>query len=166
MEYAFLKIELLFSTVACKPKIGSWRWVDEFIISDFCVRVRGVSVIVGALRWKKQKNDWPLPGPPDSVRMCNHLEDAAAGFWVVCEELLAWLFCGCVQSEFFLLYASSCYVWKFLSPSVGFIFRCLCAREKKGKKKLLQQFWLFKNLLPASYTRAIFFCLFILFYFF
>lgn len=75
MKYAFLKIELLFSTIACKPKIGSWRWVDEFVISDFCVRGRGVSVIVGVLRWKKQtKNDWPLPGPPDSVRMCNHLE--------------------------------------------------------------------------------------------
>lgn len=88
--------------------------------------------------------------------MCNQLEEADAGFEVVCEEFCVVVFmdvCRVISSSYMQVPA-------MFPPAVVFIFRCLCAKKtKKNKNKLFTAILIVENLLSASYTCAIFFFL-------
>lgn len=165
MEYAFLKIELLFSTVACKPKIGSWRWVDEFIISDFWVRGRGVSVIVGVSRWKKTRKTTDhflarltLLGCAITSRTLMQAPGLCArSCWPGCFVDVCRASCS--------YYMQVPAMFENFSPLLLLVSSsgaCVRGGKKEKKTKLLQQFWLlqicFQHLTPVP-----FFCLFIFF---
>lgn len=122
-EYAFIMIELLFSTVACKPKIGSWSWVGRLISVWRGVGVSDCFWVCWEREREKSLIMWSLYfHPPQDVQSpqgCRLLG---------CEWRVQ-----CVLSEFFLLYASSLYNSNPHHPPVYppccFMFRCLCGKK-------------------------------------
>lgn len=128
VEYAFIKIELLFSTVACKPKIGSWSWVDgKSVIGG---GGGGLLVTVGCVETEK----------PDYVEFsfppCQDVQ-SPQGCWC---RLLGCMWRVWPRCFVDVCIANSSIICKFLvyfkippPPSplpVGFMFRCLCGGKK------------------------------------
>lgn len=100
-EYAFIKRELLLWSLQTKNSflkpsrclISDRGWGGDIWLDCWCVKAWSCGVYLEFIIFYFH-----------SLRMCNHLKDANAGFHS------CFCFVGCVHSKFFLLYASSMFI--------------------------------------------------------